>query len=199
MKKFLPFVALIFGVGTVSQSFARADEAPAQPITPIVAPEATRNLLGKPFPNWLVSKNYWMNTPEPIWLGGLRGDVTVIEFFRINCSHCQDAAPARRALYEKYRGRGLKMVGFHSPGIIGDLTDDENKWEKVKVEVKKWGLNYPIAFDQNRAFFDKNEFRFYPTVVVLDGKGIVSFQQTGYSPAKAAELDAFVGQMLAKR
>ena len=91
------------------------------------------------------------------------------------------------------------MVGFHSPGIIGDLTDDENKWEKVKVEVKKWGLNYPIAFDQNRAFFDKNEFRFYPTVVVLDGKGIVRFQQTGYSPEKAAELDAFVGQMLTKK
>ena len=199
MKNILPFVALIFGFGIGSHNCARADEAPAQPTTPVTAPDAARNLLGKPFPNWLVSQNYWMNTPEPVWLGGLRGDVTVIEFFRINCSHCQDAAPARRALYEKYRGRGLKMVGFHSPGIIGDLTDDENKWEKVKAEVKKWGLNYPIAFDQNRAFFDQNEFRFYPTVVVLDGKGIVRFQQTGYSPAKAAELDAFVGQMLTKK
>ena len=217
MKQFVPFIALIFGACAGSQSLARSAKTkpelrPTQPTNsatpttsatpatpPITTSDTTQNLVGKPFGGWVIPQKYWMNTPEPIWLGGLRGDVTVVEFFRINCSHCKDAAPARRALYQKYRKQGLKMIGFHSPGIIGDLTDDENKWDKVRIQVKKWGLTYPIAFDEDRVFFDKNQFRFYPTVLVLDEKGIVRFQQTGYSPEKAKELDAFVGQSLKQK
>ena len=145
---------------------------------------------------WIIPKKQWTNTPAPIWLGGLRGNVTVIEFFRINCSHCQDAAPSRRALHNKYGKRGLKMVGFQSPGDFSNPGNAENDWRKVKLKIKDWGLTYPIAFDKDRAFFDKNELKFYPTVVVLDKKGIVRFQQTGYTPAKVKALDAFVGQML---
>lgn len=205
MKKFVPFVVLALGACAGVPSLADADKpAPTSPINtvvtaPNVAPDAAQNLLGKPFGGWVIPQKYWMNTPEPVWLGGLRGDVTVVEFFRINCSHCQDAAPSRRALYDKYRARGLKMVGFHSPGIVTDTANDENNWNKVKIQVKNWGLTYPVAFDKDRAFFDKNQFRFYPTVLVLDKKGAVRFQQTGYSPDKARELDAFVGQMLGKK
>lgn len=192
MRKFVA-LALIAGSFIGAQNLVRAQTASIEQPS---APDATQNLIGKKLNGWIVPQKYWANTPQPIWLGGLQDQITVIEFFRINCTHCQDAAPSREALYRKYRARGLKMVGFHSPGIIGDTKDDENKWDKVKVEVKKWGLTYPIAFDKDRAFFDKNEFRFYPTVLVLDRKGIVRFQQTGYSPEKAKDLDAFVGEIL---
>lgn len=195
MKQFVTF-ALIFGGCIGAQNLVWSQTAAAE--KPKV-PDATQNLIGKKLAGWIVPQKYWMNTPQPIWLGGLQDQITVIEFFRINCTHCQDAAPAREALYRKYRARGLKMVGFHSPGIIGDTKDDENKWDKVKIEVKKWGLTYPIAFDKDRAFFDKNEFRFYPTVLVLDRKGIVKFQQTGYSPEKARDLEQFVSGILSRK
>ena len=189
----LALLASVFAIGQIS--------APAQAQTVVAAPEpdATQNLMGKKLPGWIIPQKYWMNTPDALWLGGLKGEVTVVEFFRINCSHCQDAAPSREALYRKYRARGLKMIGFHSPGVIEDSGNPENIWSDVKTTVKQWKLTYPIAFDKDRAFFDKNEFRFYPTVLVLDGKGIVRFQQTGYTPEKAKDLDAFVGQMLKQK
>lgn len=195
MKHFVA-LALIFGSFTGAQSLVSAQTAAVEKPT---VPDATQNLMGKKLDGWVVPQKYWTNTPQPIWLGGLQDQITVIEFFRINCPHCQDAAPSREALYRKYRARGLKMVGFHSPGIIEDASNPENIWSEVKNAVKQWQLTYPIAFDKDRAFFDKNNFHYYPTVLVLDKKGIVRFQQTGYSPEKAKELEQFVAQMLGSK
>ncbi len=192
MKKIVPIV-LTFGICAGAPSFAVAQTPVAEPV---VAPNATNNWLGKPLGGWIIPGKYWTNAPAPVWLGSLRGEVTVVEFFRINCSHCQDAAPSRRLLYKRYGKQGLKMVGFQSPGVTTRAVNDENDWAKVKAKIKDWGLEYPIAFDKDRALFDKNEFLFYPTVLVLDGQGIVRFQQTGYSPAKARQLEAVVSGML---
>ena len=164
----------------------------------IAASDNQKSLQDKSFGGWVIPQRGWTNTPQPVWLGGLKGHVTVIEFFRINCSHCQDAAPARRALYRKYRKQGLKMIGFQSPGDVGNAANAENDWRQVKLQIKKWNLTYPIAFDKNRAFFDKNDLMFYPTVLVLDKQGIVRFQQTGYSDEKARELERVVAKMLKK-
>lgn len=197
MKNFVS-LALIFGSFVGGQISAPAQTV-VQTVVPSTAPDDTQNLVGKKFDGWIIAQKYWTNTPEAIWLGGLQDQVTVIDFFRINCTHCQDAAPSREALYLKYRARGLKMVGFHSPGIIADINNPENIWSDVKDTVKQWKLTYPIAFDKDRAFFDKNKFCYYPTVLVLDRKGVVRFQQTGYSPEKAKELDQFVGGILSSK
>lgn len=194
MKHFVA-LALIFGSFIGAQNFVWA-QAQTAAIEQTMVADVRQNLLGKKLAGWIVPQKYWMNTPQPVWLGGLQGQITVIEFFRINCSHCQDAAPSREAFYRKYRARGLKMIGFHSPGIIADSTNPENIWSDVKTTVKQWNLTYPIAFDKDRAFFNKNDFRFYPTVLVLDRKGVVRFQQTGYSPEKAKNLEQFVGEIL---
>ena len=88
------------------------------------------------------------------------------------------------------------MVGFQSPGLTNDPKNAENNWAQVQRQIKTWGLIYPIAFDEDRTLFDDYKFQFYPTVLVLDRKGIVRFQQTGYSPEKARELEQFVAHAL---
>jgi len=84
------------------------------------------------------------------------------------------------------------VIGFQSPGP--DAT--ENNWKKVQGIVRAWKLPYPIAFDAKGALFKKYGLSFYPTVLVLDRKGIVRFQQAGYSKDKAKELEQFVAKIL---
>ena len=199
MKPF-SFVALALFLGFLAANQTSAQPTKTEKETIIVEKnDHKQDLEGQPFGGWVIPQKYWTNTRQPIWLGGLQGKVTVIEFFRIGCSHCQDAAPSRRALYRKYHGRGLKMVGFQSPGDTKNAANAENDWHKVKLQIKKWGLTYPIAFDKNRAFFDKNDLMFYPTVLVLDKKGIVRLQQTGYSDEGAQKLEQIVANLLKQK
>ncbi len=197
--KLFSFIALALLSGSLIAPQNLAQQPKVKSETIIVENDHKQDLEGQKFGGWVIPQKYWMNTREPIWLGGLQGQVTVIEFFRINCSHCQDEAPSRRALYRKYRRSGLKMVGFQSPGDTKNAANAENDWHKVKLQIKNWGLAYPIAFDKNHAFFDKNELMFYPTILVLDKKGVVRLQQTGYSDENARELEQVVAKLLKQK
>jgi len=166
----------------------------AADVQPIRA-QASMNLVGQRAPSWRFARSSWINTRRPIRWSKLAGRVTVIEFSRIDCSHCQAVAPSRRALHRKYRKRGPRMIGFQSPGI----SPAENSWPKVRAVVRQWKLTYPIAFDDRRTVMKKFGQNTYPAVFVLDRKGIVRFQQSGESPEKQAELDRFVDQMLQAR
>ena len=201
MNKFSYSALLMVGllatsVGSQPQATPTSALAAQEQVQPI--PDARTNMVGKPLAAWNIPAQHWTNTRKPIDLADLKGHVTVIEFFRIGCSHCRDAAPARRALYRKYHPRGLKMIGFQSPADTTNARNSETNWKQVKAKIRQWRLTYPIAFDSNRALFDKYNFQFYPTVLVVDKKGIVRFQQTGFTPANAKALEQFVAGALKK-
>ncbi|HEX8833948.1 MAG TPA: TlpA disulfide reductase family protein, partial [Abditibacteriaceae bacterium] len=96
-------------------------------------------------------------------------------------------------LHRTYSAKGLKIVAIQSPGI----SEEENDWNNVKSVVKSWNLPYAVAFDAQSQFF-KNVIggTTYPTIFVQDPKGIVRFVQTGHTPAKAMELEAFLKKSL---
>ena len=149
------FPLLLSGIAlskpSLSQVSSETTPAPVATPAPIATSSPLAPLVGKAAPRWVISKKNWTNSPNAIWLGGLTGHVTVIEFLRINCSHCQDAVPARRMLYLKYHKLGMEMVGFQSPGDINDPNNSENDWKQVKRTIAAWQLPYPIAFDSKRA------------------------------------------------
>jgi len=152
--------------------------------------------VGQEAKRWVVPRHLWMNTPKPIWLGGLQGHIVVVDFFRILCIHCEDSAPSRRALFEKFSPQGVKMVGFQSAGLYLDPKNPENDWAQVQATVKRWGLPYPIAFDEKSQLFRSYNFGFYPTVLVLDSKGVVRFYQSGYTAKKQQELEQAVSTLV---
>ena len=114
----------------------------------------------------------WQNTKTPITLGSMKGKPALIEFFRIKCSHCQDAAPFLEALYKRYQPRGLKMVAIQSPGDYKDILNEETQWPKVQEFIKAGGLTYPVGMDKDSKYFQQTiKGTYYPTTMIADPSG----------------------------
>lgn len=114
------------------------------------------------------------------------GKVTVIDFWASWCGPCRRENPAVVALYNKYHGKGLNIIGV-------SLDDDKESWKKAiaadKItwpqvsNLKKW--NDPIA-----KLYGVESI---PATFILDAKGnIVATDLRG------AELKAKIEELLLK-
>lgn len=179
----------LFGYGAFTQAptFTSVGGAPTPTPTSEVA-----SWIGKPLPPWNPARERtWINVPAPLKPTVLKGHVSLVEFFRILCPHCQEAAPLMVAINHRFGPRGLQIVTFQSPGQYADPTVIENNWTTVQGWCKDKGIDYPVAFDAGSTYFQKQlSGKYYPTVLILNPQGVVVFGHTGHDPDKGLDLVA---------
>src|SRR4029453_9371144 len=56
----------------------------------------------------------WLNS-EPLTVAGLRGKVVLVDFWTYTCINCINTLPHVKQWYDKYRDKGLVVVGVHTP------------------------------------------------------------------------------------
>ena len=161
----------------------------AQPA--IFTPPLPSKYDGKTFPAW-PSITTWANSSVPVKLGDSKGQLTLVEVFRIECSHCQDAAPFLVRLHARYAPRGVKFVGIQSPSDNPDPAFPENSWPEVQSWVKSKSYTWPVGFDPKRTWFKKSFGNnvSYPSLFLLDKNGVIIFFQSGHDEAKGLQLTA---------
>ncbi|MBM3802453.1 MAG: TlpA family protein disulfide reductase [Acidimicrobiia bacterium] len=77
----------------------------------------------------------------PTWDGNtlrsssLKGKVVVLDFFQTWCPDCQKSGVELEKLYQKYKGRGLVIVG---------ISHDKEKAAVVAPYLKRYNLTYPV-------------------------------------------------------
>src|SRR4051812_18921376 len=84
-----------FGMFSSSSSnkFPVGNTAGGSGVVPTPGPPAAfAKYMGGTLPNW-PTVTQWVNTPAPVNLATLKGKPVLVEVFRIECSHCQEAAP----------------------------------------------------------------------------------------------------------
>lgn len=192
--KLVAIFALLFGLGGYGWYSSQPQAAVTPDPTPAAEPTPGPNLEGKPLPNWTIPASFWANSKTPIAPATLKGNVALIEFFRIGCSHCEEAAPFMEQTYEKYRSRGLKMVAIQSPS---KSDPKENDWSAVQAKIKEWGITYPVAFDEGGHIFRETYgLQIFPSVIVVDKTGVVRYFKAGHTPATAQALTAYLDNAL---
>jgi thiol-disulfide isomerase/thioredoxin len=204
--KIVVIVLLLGGLG--GYGFYQQNAASAPPEAPIREQPETpsegkiNKLKGKTVPAWNFAKQNWVNTPAPVAPSQLKGKVTLMEFWRIGCSHCEEAAPHMEKLFKEYSPRGVKFVAIHSPGAPDEAGDPnpENNWGTVKQKIKEWGITYPVAFDEGGKLF-QNTYggETYPTLIILDRHGIVRHISTGYTAQKEVQIRQVLETELKKK
>lgn len=110
--------------------------------------------------------------------------VLVIEFWATWCAACE---PVRRALDDFRRTRSNRAIE-----IVGITGEDEGA---VKAFFSKRRITYPILLDSKDAVSLAYGVTGYPTVIVIDKKGIVRFAgfASGDRLAEALELAQRLG------
>ena len=132
----------------------------------------------------------WLNS-EPLTPAGLRGRVVVVQFCTYSCVNWLRTLPYIRAWAQKYRDRGLMVVGAHSPEF-----PFEHDVEKVRPALEAMGVDYPIAMDNEFAVWRAFDNDAWPALYFIDAEGRIRHHHLGEEDYERSE--RVIQQLLAE-
>ena len=115
----------------------------------------------------------WLNSPA-LTSESLRGKVVLVDFWTYDCINCQHTLPYVKDWARKYEKDGLVVIGVHTPEY-----GFERIISNVRDEVKKLGITYPVAIDNNYAIWRNFDNQYWPAHYLIDAKGQVRFTHFG--------------------
>lgn len=137
-------------------------------------PQPRPSLIGTRPPEWTPVE--WVNA-ESLRLADLRGRVVLVRWFTgPHCPDCLATAPALREFHERYRDRGLSVVGmFHHA---------DSTLEEVRGIVAEYGYRFPVGIDRGawtRRLWclGRGDFAYTSATFLLDRDGIVRHTHPG--------------------
>ncbi len=107
----------------------------------------------------------WLNSPAPT-AERLAGSVVLVDFWTYTCINWLRTLAYVRAWEEKYRERGLVVVGVHTPEF-----PFEHDLENVRVAASALRVDYPIALDSDYQVWRAFGNRYWPAVYIADAEG----------------------------
>ena len=139
--------------------------------------EDLRNLEGKQAKE--IAAAEWKG--ESTSLAQLKGKIVVLDFWATWCGPCMAAIPKNVEFVEKYKEKGVVLIGMH---------DAKSGWDTVDQVISEKGINYTVALDaskEGQGETTKNyALKFWPTYFVIDRDGIV--RAAGIKPNKIEDV-----------
>jgi len=94
-------------------------------------------------------------------IADLKGKAVVVNFWASWCIPCRDEAPVLQKTYERYRDRGLVVLGVD----VNDFHQDARRF------MKRYGLTYPVVYDGKGSTVGKWGVRGFPETFFVDRTG----------------------------
>ena len=124
-----------------------------------------------------------------------KNKVVVVQFLGSWCPNCMDETSFMAPFYEKYKSKGVEVVG-----LAYERTNDINRSKKNIEQLKKrFNVQYPLLVTgfTNKEVLNSmpslNEFNAFPTTIIIDKKGLVRKIHTGFSgPGTGKHYESFV-------
>lgn len=136
----------------------------------------------------LTGATQWLNSP-PLTGAMLRDKVVLVDFWTYSCSNCLNALPHVKAWDEKYRAQGLMVIGVHTPEY-----DAEKNQQNVEQAIKRLGVAYPVAMDNQYAIWNAYENKYWPAQYLIDAKGQLRYQH--YGEGAYQEIESKIRELL---
>ena len=99
--------------------------------------------------------------------------------------------PQLRDWHGRYEKAGLTVVGVHTPEFFW-----EKPYGKVVAAAERLSLRYPIVQDNDWAIWNRWSVRAWPTLVLVDRRGVVRYRHIG--EGEYAETEAMIQRLLAE-
>ena len=130
---------------------------------------------------------YWINS-HPLSFRQLRGKAVLVDFWDYTCVNCVRTLPYVQAWWEKYKDKGLVVIGIHTPEFTFARYESN-----VERGVKEFGLTYPIVVDSDFELWKAFANRYWPSKYLIDKDGYLvyaSFGEGHYDETESAIQEA---------
>jgi thiol-disulfide isomerase/thioredoxin len=104
----------------------------------------------------------------------LRGKVVLVDFWTYTCINWLRTLPYVRAWSEKYRDKGLVVIGVHAPEFAF-----EKNVNNVRRAVKEMRIEYPVAVDNEHVIWRAFNNQYWPALYFVDSQGRVRYHHFG--------------------
>jgi thiol-disulfide isomerase/thioredoxin len=120
---------------------------------------AHESMIGKPAPALVIER--WYN--GSFWQLNLNRKVVLLHFWGVWCGPCKRQLPQIRELVTKYADKGLVVIGVHT----------QAGKEALGAFLSGNDLPYFVAVDYGQRTNEMYRVSGYPTVAVIDKKGLI--------------------------
>ena len=116
----------------------------------------------------------WLNTGgADVTLAGLRGKITMLDFFTSGCINCLHVLDELRPLEQKYADV-LVTISVNSPKFAHEADA-----AALAAAVERYDVRHPVLDDPDLQTWQQYAVRAWPTLVVVDPEGYVVAQMSG--------------------
>lgn len=124
----------------------------------------------------LVSPAGYINTNDmPINLAQYIGKkLVLIDFWDYSCINCQRTIPYLNAWYDKYKDKGLVIIGVHTPEFAFEKLK-----QNVQDAVSKAGIKYPVVLDNDYKIWNAFQNQYWPNEYLIDIDGYIVENHAG--------------------
>jgi thiol-disulfide isomerase/thioredoxin len=123
----------------------------------------------------------WLNSP-PLTPASLQGKVVLVEFWTYSCINWLRTLPYVRAWADKYKARGLVVIGVHTPEFAFEKNIDN-----VRRAVQEMKIDYPVALDSNYGVWQAFDNSYWPALYFIDAQGRIRHHQFGEGDYEKSE------------
>lgn len=116
----------------------------------------------------------------------------LLDIWTYSCINCQRTIPYLNAWQEKYKDKGLVIIGLHTPEF-----EFEQKYDNVLAAVKKFGVQYPVVLDNDYSTWTAYGNRYWPRKYLIDIDGFVVYDHIGEGAYE--ETEKKIQEVLAER
>jgi len=123
----------------------------------------------------------WLNS-QLLTAADLRGKVVLIDFGTYTCINWIRSLPYVRGWAEKYKYRGLAVIGVHTPEFRFEKDVDN-----VRRAAKDMKIDFPIAIDNDYAIWTAFDNQYWPALYLIDAQGRIRYHQFGEGEYERSE------------
>lgn len=120
-------------------------------------------------------------------LSDFRGKVVLVDFWATWCGPCRKEIPHLVKFYDAYSSQGFVILGV---GL--------DKKANLSRFASEMGMSYLVLADEQGVTARLYGIRSIPRTLILDKKGRIAFDRTGFAAGMEAEMEAGIISLLAE-
>jgi len=124
--------------------------------------------------------NFSLKTADgkTVELAKQKGKVVVVNFWATWCGPCRAEIPGFIEMYERYKSKGLEIIG---------VSLDQDGWNVVKPYVERMKVTYPVVVGDGALADAYGGIEAIPTTFIVDKNGNILNRHLGYLSKQAFE------------